>query len=81
MSALTVGQLPGGHKWIGEDRLMRNDFINRAGAAGGKISFINWLSLSQLLVVLKKVDLLTLSSGYNLLYSRNALPAGLCNLK
>ncbi len=51
-AAQFFGQLPGGHKWIGKDQLMKSFLINRAGAAGGKTSFINWHSLSQLLVVL-----------------------------
>ncbi len=53
-AAQFLGQLPGGHKWIGKDQLMKSFLINRAGAAGGKITFIHWLSLCQLLVVLKK---------------------------
>ncbi len=35
-AAQFLGQLPGGHKWIGEDHLMKSFLINRAGAAGGK---------------------------------------------
>ncbi len=53
-AAQFLGQLPGGHKWIGEDHLMKSFLISRAGAARGKISFVNWLSSSQLLVVFKK---------------------------
>ncbi len=53
-AAQFLGQLPSGHTWIREDKLMKSFLINRAGAAGGKMSSINWLSSSQLLVLFKK---------------------------